>query len=250
MHARFHSPHVGRFLSPDPVDSASLPNPQSWNKYGYVRSNPLKFIDPSGEVELHFTFNSFIPTDSVTAPFVGTFKGDGPGFSAGRTSARIRQRVVIETDPQIAAHPLVSNDVDIGPSRRINSDGSLSKPAVASGKGVTADAQRLADGTVLLKVRGHASNPLAPLSPAIDYSYRIAITPDGKVLCLECSHDLFPAYDAYLTVTGRDPLVLFQHGALSGWFAALALNPLSPNRSFSELLYEGGYWLDGVYVPE
>jgi RHS repeat-associated protein len=48
MHARYHSPHLGHFFSPEPGDSASLPNPQSWNKYGYVRSNPLKYIDPNG----------------------------------------------------------------------------------------------------------------------------------------------------------------------------------------------------------
>ncbi|MCP4545796.1 MAG: hypothetical protein GY835_04935, partial [bacterium] len=51
MHARFCSPLTGRFLTTDVVDSAAPGNPQSWNKYSYVRNNPLRFIDPSGLLE-------------------------------------------------------------------------------------------------------------------------------------------------------------------------------------------------------
>lgn len=47
MHARFHSPVVGRFLSVDPV-LGRFQQPQSWNRYSYVLGNPLKYVDPSG----------------------------------------------------------------------------------------------------------------------------------------------------------------------------------------------------------
>ena len=51
MHARFCSPLTGRFLSPDPLaDSAHPSRPQSFNRFSYVESNPLKFVDPSGEI--------------------------------------------------------------------------------------------------------------------------------------------------------------------------------------------------------
>jgi RHS repeat-associated protein len=51
MHQRFFSPHLGRFLSFDPaVESASPRAPQSWNRFSYVQGNPLKYIDPTGEV--------------------------------------------------------------------------------------------------------------------------------------------------------------------------------------------------------
>ena len=49
MHARFCDPRLGRFLSVDPV-LGSAEVPQSWNRYAYVQSNPLKFVDPSGQV--------------------------------------------------------------------------------------------------------------------------------------------------------------------------------------------------------
>lgn len=52
MHARFYNPQTGRFLSTDPADSAIPTQPQSWNKYGYVLGNPLRMVDPDGQVPL------------------------------------------------------------------------------------------------------------------------------------------------------------------------------------------------------
>jgi len=46
---RYYNPSGGRFTSPDPLLSSSRPSdPQSWNKYSYVRNNPLNRVDPSG----------------------------------------------------------------------------------------------------------------------------------------------------------------------------------------------------------
>ncbi len=40
---------AGRWTSPDPYNgSASVSNPQSWNRYSYVESQPTNFVDPSG----------------------------------------------------------------------------------------------------------------------------------------------------------------------------------------------------------
>lgn len=41
---------LGRFLSVDPVldVKSNLGNPQGWNRYSYVRNNPMRFTDPSG----------------------------------------------------------------------------------------------------------------------------------------------------------------------------------------------------------
>ncbi len=46
-HARFYDPALGRFISADTIvpDPA---NPQDFNRYAYVRNNPLKYVDPSG----------------------------------------------------------------------------------------------------------------------------------------------------------------------------------------------------------
>ena len=45
--ARYYNSHIGRFISIDPW-SGDITDPQSLNKYAYVRNNPLKYTDPSG----------------------------------------------------------------------------------------------------------------------------------------------------------------------------------------------------------
>jgi RHS repeat-associated protein len=49
MNGRVYDPVLGRFLSPDPVVQAPY-DPQSWNRYAYVRNNPLRYTDPTGFV--------------------------------------------------------------------------------------------------------------------------------------------------------------------------------------------------------
>ena len=48
--ARYHSSSLGRFMTPDEFwKDSHIGDPQSWNEYAYVRNNPLRYIDPSGE---------------------------------------------------------------------------------------------------------------------------------------------------------------------------------------------------------
>lgn len=48
--ARYCRADVGRFTTVDPVYtwSENLADPQRWNRYAYVRNNPLKYTDPTG----------------------------------------------------------------------------------------------------------------------------------------------------------------------------------------------------------
>ncbi|MEM7050148.1 MAG: RHS repeat-associated core domain-containing protein [Acidobacteriota bacterium] len=96
MHARYYSPWNGRFLSVDPVlGTPTLP--QSWNRYAYVRGNPVSLTDPTGMRTFGAIFNAwfaaiaggkaeagfFIDSDGVLA-FVSTFgPGGGMGFGYG-----------------------------------------------------------------------------------------------------------------------------------------------------------------------
>jgi RHS repeat-associated protein len=45
--ARYYDPDLARFISPDPI-VPSPGDPQSLNRYTYVRNNPVKYIDPTG----------------------------------------------------------------------------------------------------------------------------------------------------------------------------------------------------------
>ena len=49
--ARFYSPKLGRFLSPDTL-VPNFANPQSWNRYSYVLNNPILYTDPTGHFEV------------------------------------------------------------------------------------------------------------------------------------------------------------------------------------------------------
>jgi len=45
--ARYYSNGPGRFTSPDPLLDSGRPwDPQTWNRYSYVRNNPISRIDP------------------------------------------------------------------------------------------------------------------------------------------------------------------------------------------------------------
>jgi RHS repeat-associated protein len=50
--ARYYGSRIGRFTTVDPVYTwrENLVDPQRWNRYSYVRNNPLKYTDPDGRV--------------------------------------------------------------------------------------------------------------------------------------------------------------------------------------------------------
>ncbi|MBV9068120.1 MAG: hypothetical protein JO093_12215 [Acidobacteria bacterium] len=50
MHARYDNASLGRFQSVDPALDLKkvIATPQAWNRYTYVRNNPLRFTDPTG----------------------------------------------------------------------------------------------------------------------------------------------------------------------------------------------------------
>jgi RHS repeat-associated protein len=45
--ARYNACSLGRFMSPDPM-GGHYGDPQTLNRYAYVRNNPLRFTDPTG----------------------------------------------------------------------------------------------------------------------------------------------------------------------------------------------------------
>jgi len=49
MHARYYHAGLGRFVSADTI-VPEAGNPQDFNRYAYVRNNPLRYVDPTGHV--------------------------------------------------------------------------------------------------------------------------------------------------------------------------------------------------------
>lgn len=50
--ARHYSSGLARFLQTDPamIQGSKFLYCQQWNLYSYTRNNPLKFVDPTGEI--------------------------------------------------------------------------------------------------------------------------------------------------------------------------------------------------------
>ncbi|WP_232525060.1 RHS repeat domain-containing protein [Porphyromonas gingivalis] len=66
MNARLYDPAIGRFLSPDPY--VQMPDfSQNFNRYAYAFNNPMKFVDPDGEIAW------FIPV--IIGAVVGAYTG-------------------------------------------------------------------------------------------------------------------------------------------------------------------------------
>ena len=73
-HARTQDHNLGRFLSPDRV-GGTPGNPQAWNRYAYTLNNPMKHVDPDGNLTIlvHGTWAASNPT----------FMPGGTGFISG-----------------------------------------------------------------------------------------------------------------------------------------------------------------------
>jgi RHS repeat-associated protein len=50
MHARYYSYNLGRFTSIDPV-GGEVGLSQSWNRYAYVKGNPVNAVDPDARID-------------------------------------------------------------------------------------------------------------------------------------------------------------------------------------------------------
>jgi RHS repeat-associated protein len=88
--ARYYRADVGRFTTVDPElnMAAALVDPQRWNRYAYVRNNPLRFTDPDGKdiwdlfagmgnaIKSNFTFGVGRQAGGNSDFRVGQFAGD------------------------------------------------------------------------------------------------------------------------------------------------------------------------------
>ena len=96
--ARYLRADLGRFTTMDPVYtwSENLVDPQRWNRYSYVRNNPLRWTDPTGEA---------IETLWDIANVVMGAKSVYENFKAGRYAAAAVDAVGVVLDAGAGAVP-------------------------------------------------------------------------------------------------------------------------------------------------
>ena len=64
---RYYHSEWGRFLTPDPYQASAGPeDPESWNRYSYVRNDPINRADPSGLDDISAEFGEILFQITVT----------------------------------------------------------------------------------------------------------------------------------------------------------------------------------------
>jgi RHS repeat-associated protein len=105
--ARYYGSSLGRFMSGDPVPG-DIPDPQSLNRYAYVRNNPVNSTDPSG----------LCAADLIGGGDCGGFGfgfGFGFGWGWGRwDDGRIGRQPPIYTPPNVGTSPNPFNGETFG----------------------------------------------------------------------------------------------------------------------------------------
>jgi len=86
MQARFYSPALGRFMTPDPA-AFDATRTETFNRYAYARNNPYRYVDPDGRESVLFTLKGSVVTgagaSSATGIYVTFPTGDGTRLDAG-----------------------------------------------------------------------------------------------------------------------------------------------------------------------
>jgi RHS repeat-associated protein len=124
MHARVCSPVTGRFLRPDPVLGTST-MPQSWNRYSYAHSNPVRYTDPTG---LYTT---------------ACAKGDAACQKEAAAFENARQEALKSSNKDVSA----SASAHGNPGQENGVTVAFSDPGKGLGGTTTTDASASADGT-------------------------------------------------------------------------------------------------------
>jgi RHS repeat-associated protein len=208
LYRKFHSAQ-GRWVSPDPagLSAADTTNPQSWNRYAYVLSNPLALTDPTGLcAALDYTY-----TDENGSPVFHHDSGPCPtvdsGFvwhnwaqlePAGTTScpacARIAMMRAVRPPPRLK--PSCTNPALWAGLKAAGAD--FFSPPGADPVADIGDAlrdknvQRAAVGTLYV-----AANSARYLSPALDVAADFVPVVGEVLLAYQVGHALYEGGKAY-----------------------------------------------------
>jgi len=211
--ARYYGSKIGRFTTVDPVYTwrENLVDPQRWNRYVYVRNNPLRYVDPDGRCTapagvgggVGFCVEAFISSPGIgpLGDVLGPGAGDNRTFSATDGSLSYRARVQFVVDPMSGE---ISNfDAQAGTSTAFG--GTLSGGGSIHANITNKKRTDEGDTTFTLNIlalNGLAGVPAAPKDP-IDINLNFVLTNQGKVGLGPGSNQTgYPSVGAYSYTNG------------------------------------------------
>lgn len=118
--SKYYDSHIQRFIQADPIVQ-DVYDPQMLNRYSYVRNNPLKYTDPSGNVPILAVGivggvigagagYAEVRLSNPNATFADYAKGIGVGFAAG-AGASVAGAVIATPATATLASTVVSTGV-------------------------------------------------------------------------------------------------------------------------------------------
>jgi RHS repeat-associated protein len=158
--ARYYASRSGRFTSVDPAldIEAALFDPQRWNRYAYVRNNPLRFIDPDGRLTYRLGPITLAALEKAKAMREAVSDWLGGGLIAGVADSLIAP--VAPATPRELADNTMSWALPVamvaGPARRLSAVASSTADAVLESSGRDASRQITVGARALAKKLGHA----------------------------------------------------------------------------------------------
>ena len=227
--ARYYDPTIGQFISPDTLvpDAANV---MDYNRYMYVRGNPLNMVDPTGHcptapssMGAAICVSLFIQPETVSAgPLV--VHGDGRSFSNNSDPSASRGYAWLPLDgspaqtymnPSGYVVPTLGTDqVPMSPVPLPNGTTIVSFPA--SDKN-TWDITQSGNGTIIVNYDLVLSGPLgwSGAGPHINGTMVFHPNADGGYN-YSFSRDGFPWAEAYLHDGNGGVQTIFQDSAVTG----------------------------------
>jgi RHS repeat-associated protein len=138
--ARYFSSTQGRFTSADDFfKDTQVSDPQSWNKYSYVRNNPLKLVDPTGEkADVRVSVNEDTHTGTITVKATfAVYAARGSRISAkalAKLAERLQKEVATAWRSGQYERPGMTFSVNIEIGAVAYSSAAAAEAAAASGK--------------------------------------------------------------------------------------------------------------------
>jgi len=197
--ARYYDPLLKRFISKDPRGLAS-----GVNSYAYVGNNPVAYTDPFGLCRdpggkgIRFCLETFIPLEEVGFGIKGD--GDDRSYNSDGGSFRTHWGVNVDLQSRTSGGVFPKTGMTVGP---------LGLEGQATGSTLQQSIKVTSDGGAVVRFSGNEAIPTVRFAPGITLDLKVKISNKGE-MCVQGSHDGFPAFELWVYREGRPPQLL--HG--------------------------------------